>query len=168
MKKKKVLLNSFLVVTFASIFYFNTTDVYAASVVESYNYNYNLQPVSGERVEYPMYGQTANYVKVVVNTSGGDNYDVQFVTNNSSLSARRILAEKRGISAGGKSTTIYFIPPKGSCPGSNCITVAAQSGYTTDNNVVGASGRVYGIQFKNGSFLGGNLNVSGSVQFLDY
>lgn len=145
-----------------------------ASTVASYNFSGTASAFGGnyQSMDFYYVANSANYLKVDVNTSGGDTFDLRYVAYDTYPSERKIIAEKKSITAKGNSYTFYFIPQNGSCPGSSsqCITVPVINSYdmTSANNVANNFLLWYGIEVHNGSVLGGTLSVSGTYIFMNY
>lgn len=111
--------------------------------------------------------QGGSYLKVVINTTNGDNYDLKYIYSTDWISSRKTIAQKKGLKAKGTTSTIYFVPTGVSCPGSSsqCVTVPVISGITSSTQA-GTGNAFYGIEIYNGSLLGGTLKVSGTYSFL--
>lgn len=170
--KKAIYSSIFAVIAFLVICFIGTPHVFAATTLRSYNYSGSVASWGGRWNQFDyLEGMSANYVKVVVNTSGGDNYDLRLVYYTTFPSERKILATKGSIHAAGDSRTIYFIPQSGSCPSSdssNCVRVPVVSQISDSTHAVSFYDVMYGIEFYNGSLLGGTLNVSGTYSFVNY
>lgn len=116
-------------------------------------------------------GLAADYVKVTVNTSGGDTYDLRYMYSSSWVSNANILATKGSLPAHGTTSIIYFIPQNGSCPvtdSSKCVKVPIVSNVSSANQAKLYYDMLYGIEIHNGSILGGTLSVSGTCNFYNY
>lgn len=167
---KKIVSKTLLTMLFAfGFFIISIVDVDAATQVGNTNpFNLSVGPFGNYAHDCNFQGNTANYLKVTINTSGGDKYDLRYVGYAGSWASKKVLATKTGLSAGGTTSVVYFIPTGGSCPGSVCVTVPTLSGYVSSSNVDNAAGKLFGIQIYNGSWLGGTLHASGTYKFYNY
>lgn len=167
--KKKVLKKVIFTMMFVfGFFIISTVDVKAATLVGSNPFSLSVGAFGNYAHDCNFQGSTANYLKVTINTSGGDKYDLRYVGYAGSWASKKVLATKTGLSAGGTTSVVYFIPTGGSCPGSTCVTVPELSGYVSSSNVDNASGKLFGIEIYNGSWLGGTLSASGTYKFYNY
>jgi hypothetical protein len=169
-KNKTIKFMAFILMTV--MLFTNIAGVHAATVFRSYNYSGTAASWGGKytKMDY-LEGISSNYVKVVVNTSGGDKFDLRLMYTYDWLSNRKILAEKKGLVAKGNSYTIYFIPQNGTCPSSNsndCVKVPVVSQISDSSNVVSFYDVLYGIEIYNGSIFGGTVSISGTYSFINY
>lgn len=168
---KKVLNIAFIFTFMISLFSIGISNAFAASTVSSYNYNLTVKSWGGVNAAWKTdtMGYNANYIKVTINTSGGDKFDLRLVYTDDWVSERKVLANVNGLSAKGKSYTYYFIPKNGACPGSSsqCITVPIVK-TASDADHAALATQFFGIEFKNGSLLGGDLKVSGTFALMNY
>ena len=168
---KKILISLMFVFTIVCIVVFGTSNVFAATVLKSYNFSGSASAFGGKFQTFDyLEGRAADYVKVNIRANNGDNYDLRFVYTSTFPSERKVLAEKKGITAKGSNNTFYFISKNGSCPGSSsqCIRVPVIDRISTADNAVSFYDVMYGIEIYNGSFFGGTLNVSGTYSFMNY
>ena len=171
-KSKKIVLKTIFCFSLIGLFVIGSLNVSASTTVANYSYSANIAGAGHKFLTLDhISGTPAQYVKVVINTANGDKYDVRYVYTTTYPSERSIIAQKTGITAKGTTTTLYFIPSNGSCPGSSsqCITVPTISHYTNSNYAALNDWYAnYGIEIYNGSWLGGALSVNGTYSFINY
>ena len=111
-----------------------------------------------------------DYLKVVIKTNKGegDKYDVRFKYSKDLLQSKKTIAVKKGLTAQGKTSTVYFIPEKGECPGkkSQCVRVPVIEGISTKDKLIDSTETIYGIEVYNGSAFGWLMEVTGTYYFV--
>ncbi len=173
MKKNnvKIITNFLFSIMLVSILFINC-NVKAATTLRTYSFSGTAGTFGGTYLDLQyLQGISADYVKVTVSTSGGDEYDLRLAYTSTFPSERRILAQKTKITAKGSSYTFYFIPQNGSCPSSNsarCITVPVVSQISSSNEAVLDYDVMYGIEIHNRSWLGGTLSFDVTYSFMNY
>lgn len=121
--------------------------------------------------------QEYDYLKLVIKADGGKRYDIRIRYTNKLLKTKNImvkyfplLAEKNGIKAKGKTSTIYFIPQTGKCPGkkSECVKVPVIKGVSSKDKVIDSEGVVYGVEIYNGCLNGSIPRIKGTLTYHNY
>lgn len=121
--------------------------------------------------------QQYDYIKIVIKADGGKKYDVRLRYTKKILKRKSIfkryhelLAEKTGLKAKGKTSTVYFIPQKGKCPGkkSECVVVPAIKGISSKTRVIDSVGVLYGVEVYNGCLNGSMPVLHGTMTYHNY
>lgn len=156
---------------FLVIALFSTKSVLADSIIDIHNFKIVLAACGDkEEIMDDELEMKVGYIKVDIKTEHGDKYDVKLKYSKNYLRSTKVFAVKKGLSAKGKSSTIYFIPKKGKCPGkkSECVRVPVIPGISTNTRLIDSKRIMYGVEIYNGSAFGGNLKIKGSFKFINY
>ncbi len=145
--------------------------VLAERVIDIHNFDLVLPAAGGrEEIMDDEIELKVGYIKVDLKTKDGDKYDVRLKYSKDYLQSTKILAAKKGLNGKGESSTVYFIPKKGTCPGKEdeCVRVPAIQGISTNTHLIDSKRIFYGVEVYNGSAFGGRLKVKGSFKFINY
>lgn len=142
----------------------------AEAIIDIHNFDIVLSAGDKRLIMDDEIEKRAGYIKVDLNTKDGDKYDVRLKYSKTYLRTSKVFAEKKGLNAKGDSSTVYFIPKKGECPGKEeeCVRVPVIEGISTSTELINSKRIFYGVEIYNGSAFGGRLKVKGSYEFINY
>jgi len=165
-----IVMSFMLMVTLFSV---GTGNASAATVVRSFSFNLDVRPFGG-LVTAPAWNQIedvgyqADYIILEFTVSDGDTFDLRYVGNPSWLTEKTIIQKLTGLSAKKKNYIYYYIPRNMACPVSadKCVRVPIKDDLT-DADHAALSTALVGFEFYSGSWLGGTLNVKGTITLMN-